>query len=797
MKRNKLVDLVQAAAEHAAPDTLDLWPTIRARIEPTPAARSSRRWVGVLTVFAAVILVAAVALVILSRDDDPKHNVQSEWAAAPQDQTLCANFPQYCVPLVGAEAGRYSPELANLETSASRPNVDSTYTSVAWQTGVVRGISADGTPFIGTPNAPIRVLLFTDPACPHCQEYFAGDLKRFIEDYVLTGQAVLELRLLWGTGWEDSERAAQAAYCAGEQGAFWEMVNTLFALLQDHPASEAFALDQLQLVNLGSDFDMSRYGTCLYAERYAGVLTANNVFSSDLGVTGVPSVFVKNKLMDAWSPVERDYATLAELVQGASGLTFPLDFTEIRPEDINTDMTYIHSGQLALETPRDDYRVDSSTLPKGWLIVQAVSDSFVPNLFMDGRSNDGTTLYYVYRSNEGVLLIDNSGPAQVYDILVEGHLTTLAGTYRLEIRPILDPPVLESGQQISLQPGMMQVFKVETGSPFTFRVIEGVADTEIALGATQNIARFAATQDMQITASLPALVAFHTVTACVMNCEASGEVVLEVTLGTPGTTPAPSDELGGTLILPSNTVAVSIPQGSYVASGDPGAYVGQYVDVYASIPANADALTDEQRAEIGGVTVDPRDTTEGQPAAAMGPAVRITAGALVVSAGPYLAPFSNADPNLDWATADHTWSAITLAVRSIQEAEVIQWATDNHIPLIVHPATASYGDLVELSLAPEAVEQVSFGLQADDTVTIGLPGVSNVQFHQNDDNTVSVEATYSDLSSTLGQAAAVIEKIDSGEDGSMRLTVRANPTDALLLNWAVAQGVPLMIQLQD
>ncbi len=68
MKRNKLVDLVQAAAEHAAPDTLDLWPTIRARIEPTPAARSSRRWVGVLTVFAAVILVWAGANLPLGVD---------------------------------------------------------------------------------------------------------------------------------------------------------------------------------------------------------------------------------------------------------------------------------------------------------------------------------------------------------------------------------------------------------------------------------------------------------------------------------------------------------------------------------------------------------------------------------------------------------------------------------------------------------------------------------------------------------------------------------------------------------
>ncbi|HEX3052653.1 MAG TPA: hypothetical protein VHP83_18480, partial [Aggregatilineaceae bacterium] len=142
----------------------------------------------------------------------------------------------------------------------------------------------------------------------------------------------------------------------------------------------------------------------------------------------MPSVFVKNKLMDEWSPIERDYATLAALVQGATGLTFPLDFTEIRPEDINADMTYTHSGQLALETPRDDYRVDSSTLPQGWLIVQATSDSFVPNLFIDGRSGDGTTLYNAYRSSDGVLLIDNTGETEVYDIIIEGHLTTLAGT---------------------------------------------------------------------------------------------------------------------------------------------------------------------------------------------------------------------------------------------------------------------------------------------------------------------------------------------------------------------------------
>ncbi|MEL7434723.1 MAG: thioredoxin domain-containing protein [Chloroflexota bacterium] len=61
------------------------------------------------------------------------------------------------------------------------------------------GISAerteDGGFILGDPDAPITIVAFEDFLCPHCQD-FQPTIQEFITEYVETGQARFEFRML-------------------------------------------------------------------------------------------------------------------------------------------------------------------------------------------------------------------------------------------------------------------------------------------------------------------------------------------------------------------------------------------------------------------------------------------------------------------------------------------------------------------------------------------------------------------------------------------------------------------------
>lgn len=60
---------------------------------------------------------------------------------------------------------------------------------------VEAGRTDDGAFILGNPDAAVTVVAWEDFLCSHCQSY-QSTVKRFIEDYVLTGRARFEFRML-------------------------------------------------------------------------------------------------------------------------------------------------------------------------------------------------------------------------------------------------------------------------------------------------------------------------------------------------------------------------------------------------------------------------------------------------------------------------------------------------------------------------------------------------------------------------------------------------------------------------
>lgn len=231
-------------------------------------------------------------------------------AAGSTKNVSCEEFPEYCVPPAGALA-----DYPALEAPASRTlDVESEAAP-----GVVRAIDpTNHFAYLGNPDAPIHFVTVSDFACSHCQAFHMGDAERFMKDYVLTGQATFGIVLTTGTGLAYSQLATQAALCAGEQGAFWEMSSEFFRQGNSRGVTQAFTLTEIKKTAADMGLDADALVECVATGRYQNFLNKYQTFAADHAVTGTPTVLVSYGNSGTWSAVTRNYDNLKSLTEKAN-----------------------------------------------------------------------------------------------------------------------------------------------------------------------------------------------------------------------------------------------------------------------------------------------------------------------------------------------------------------------------------------------------------------------------------------------------------------------------------------------
>jgi protein-disulfide isomerase len=147
--------------------------------------------------------------------------------------------------------------------------------------------TADGGFVVGAASAPITIVEFADYACPHCQVY-SSTMEQVIQQYVATGQAKFELRLLPTAGGQLSYYVGQLLECANHQrvGAFWQSYEPLFSLAETGQYDSNIAQRIVDAYSLNTD----KLATCMTA---AGQVDRDTSFAFASGVMGTPAVLVR------------------------------------------------------------------------------------------------------------------------------------------------------------------------------------------------------------------------------------------------------------------------------------------------------------------------------------------------------------------------------------------------------------------------------------------------------------------------------------------------------------------------
>ncbi len=194
--------------------------------------------------------------------------------------------------------------------------------------GVEMGVKEDGTPYVGSLDAPIVVGEFADFTCPHCATYH-NTITRLVEDFVRSGQLRIEFYVLpASTRAPASQHSARAALCAGQQGAFWEMHDELFRMQQAQGTGEFTPADLSRVADdMGLDGDELR--ECMNSNQAdAGIATARRL-AVDIGADSTPTVIYRYADSERWNtfPSEqgigggRPYEMIAQIIQDANTST--------------------------------------------------------------------------------------------------------------------------------------------------------------------------------------------------------------------------------------------------------------------------------------------------------------------------------------------------------------------------------------------------------------------------------------------------------------------------------------------
>lgn len=152
---------------------------------------------------------------------------------------------------------------------------------------------------MGDPNAPIVIEEFSDFQCPYCKDFHERTEPQLRQYYIDTGKVRFVYRSMgnWvsrniGGRTTESQDAALAMYCAGDQDMFWEMHAHLFANVVGEDVG-SYTDKRLQEIAQVTGLDMEQFNSCYDSGKYEDRVQQDFNDGTAAGVNGTPAFLIK------------------------------------------------------------------------------------------------------------------------------------------------------------------------------------------------------------------------------------------------------------------------------------------------------------------------------------------------------------------------------------------------------------------------------------------------------------------------------------------------------------------------
>lgn len=167
----------------------------------------------------------------------------------------------------------------------------------------VFAISTNDQPSLGSADAPVTIVAFTDYQCPSCAAMHPV-LEQLVKEY---GNKVrLVTRDFPLSQHTEAFKAAEAAEAAREQGKYWEYIQILL-----HNQS-ALSVEKLKGYASELALDRTRFDAALDTGKFAESVQRDVEDGMKLGINGTPTIFVNGRRVSA-----KGYEELKAIVDAA------------------------------------------------------------------------------------------------------------------------------------------------------------------------------------------------------------------------------------------------------------------------------------------------------------------------------------------------------------------------------------------------------------------------------------------------------------------------------------------------
>lgn len=153
---------------------------------------------------------------------------------------------------------------------------------------------------LGNPNAPIKIVEYSDPSCPFCK-LFHETMRKVMTAYGPGGQVAWVYRHFpldkpnenGSILHPNAGHEAQAMECASAQGgndSFWAFTNRFYEVTPSVTPQTPQGLDQKELINIAkyAKLDTVSFNECLSSNRFKRLVEKHYVDGINAGVSGTP-----------------------------------------------------------------------------------------------------------------------------------------------------------------------------------------------------------------------------------------------------------------------------------------------------------------------------------------------------------------------------------------------------------------------------------------------------------------------------------------------------------------------------
>jgi protein-disulfide isomerase len=159
---------------------------------------------------------------------------------------------------------------------------------------------ANGSAIVLNPGSATVIDVWEDPQCPVCKNFedANGD---YLESLIRDKKATVRFHVLSFLG-DESVRAANASFCAADEGQYLDFHHALYAV--QSPLENSGFWSNQKLIDIATKIGITstKFADCVNKGSKIDVVKANYDSMGKYGVQGTPTVFINGKLWERQSP---------------------------------------------------------------------------------------------------------------------------------------------------------------------------------------------------------------------------------------------------------------------------------------------------------------------------------------------------------------------------------------------------------------------------------------------------------------------------------------------------------------